>query len=90
MARITGLFDFQMKVEGTDADALVEIMEPGIEFWNVVLYVRGEWANVCAPDVSQNRIECREWDRSKRSCESRIAVRGRYAPVVIWRESSYP
>ena len=46
MARLTGLFDFQMKVEGKGADALVEIMEPGIESWTVVQRVRGEWANV--------------------------------------------
>ena len=90
MARITGLFDFQMKVEGEDADALVEIIEPGIESWKVVQHVRGEWANVCAPGVSQNRIECRGWERSKRSCESRMPVRGQYAPVVIWRETPYP
>ena len=90
MARLTGLFDFQMKVEGKDGEALVEIIEPGIESWKVVQHVRGEWANVCAPGVSQNRIECRGWERSKRSCESRTPVRGQYAPVMIWRERSYP
>ena len=89
MARITGLFDFQMKVEGKDGDALVEIIEPGIESWQLVQHVRGEWANVCAPGVSQNRIECRGWGRSKRGCELRVAVRGQCAPVMIWRERPY-
>jgi hypothetical protein len=86
MARVTGLFDFKMTVEGKNADALVEIIEPGIETWEVVQLVRGEWANVCAPGVSQNRIECRGWERSERSCGSRVPTPGQYAPVVIWRE----
>ena len=83
VARLTGLFDFQMKVQGKKQHALVEIVKPGIESWT--------WYNTCAengeclrPGVSQNSIECQGWN-AVQSCESRIRVRGQYAPVVIWK-----
>ena len=50
MARITGLFDFQMKVEGEDADALVEIMSQELNL--------GRWCNTRAENgrMSARRV----------------------------------
>ncbi len=58
-----GLFMFRMKVNGEERPAAVEIAPPGIASEKVVQVVRGEWANLVVPGVSQNRIECLGYDR---------------------------
>ena len=81
-----GLFTFKMKVRGEALSAIVAISEPGIKSEEVVHAVRGEWANMVVPGVSQNRIECLGWDRideTPEGYEPTKAIGPR--PVTIWR-----
>lgn len=87
MSRVTGLFAFKMKVEGQERPATVEIVAPGLETQHVVHVVRGEWANLIVPGVSQNRIECLGWAPIERAPEGWKPNKpiGPH-PLRIWRE----
>lgn len=86
MNEITGLFAFQMKVNGEARPALAEIVEPGIPHHKVVHVVRGEWANVVFPGISQNRIECLGWNQVEAGPTGwRPAKKTGANPVIIWR-----
>ncbi len=87
MSRVTGLFAFKMKVNGEERTAAVEILAPGIEKRSVVHIVRGEWANLLAPGVSQNRIECLGWAPAERAPEGWKPAKpiGPH-PLLIWRD----
>ena len=86
MSQVTGLFSFQMKVNGEPRPALAEIIRPGIPKEKVVHVVRGEWANVIVPGVSQNRIECRGWEPVGAAPAGwRRAKASGANPVILWR-----
>lgn len=86
MRGITGLFAFQMKVNGAPRPAIAEIIEPGIPLEKVVHAVRGEWANLVVPGVSQNRIECLGWETVAAVPAGWKPVKGMGAnPVIVWR-----
>ncbi len=86
MSEVTGLFSFQMKVNGEARTAIAEIVAPGIAREKVVHVVRGEWANAIVPGVSQNRIECLAWERIPAAPEGWHPGKTQSAnPVVIWR-----
>ena len=91
MNRVTGLFAFKMKVNGEERPAVVEIKAPGIKSEQVVHIVRGEWANLLVPDVSQNRIECLGWNRIDQVPEGLEPCKAIGPnPVVIWRPGPGP
>lgn len=91
MSRITGLFTFKMKVNGKERPAIVEITAPGIPSEKVVHVVRGEWANLVVPGVSQNRIECLGWDRAEATPEGWIPTKAIGPnPVTVWRPADGP
>jgi hypothetical protein len=79
------LFAFKMKVNGEPRPAIVQIASPGLPSEKVVHVVRGEWANLAVPGVSQNRIECLGWDRVEAAPEGwrPVPAIGPY-PVIIW------
>jgi hypothetical protein len=84
--RVTGLFSFKMKVNGEERPAIVEITEPGIKCEQVLHVVRGEWANLVVPGVSQNRIECLGWDRIDNAPEGWEPIKPIGPnPLIIWR-----
>jgi hypothetical protein len=86
VSEVTGLFAFKMKVNGEPRRAVVEIIPPGIASEKVVHVVRGEWANLVAPGVSQNRIECLGWDRAEATPDSWIPTKAIGPnPVIVWR-----
>lgn len=74
-----------MKVQGEEQPALVEIAEPGIPSENVVHVVRGEWANLVLPGISQNRIECLGWERSETQKGFMKTRTQGPDPVIVWR-----
>ncbi len=83
---VTGVFTFKMKVGGEERPAIVEITEPGIKSEQVVHVVRGEWANLVVPGVSQNRIECLGWDRIDKPPEGWVPTKAIGPnPLVIWQ-----
>lgn len=86
MKTVTGLFSFQMKVNGELRPAVVEITAPGIPVQKVLHVVRGEWANSIVPGVSQNRIECLGWERIETAPDGwkQLKAKGAY-PVIVWR-----
>ncbi len=86
MGNVIGLFAFQMKVNGEPRPAVAEIIAPGIPSEKVVHVVRGEWANVVVPGVSQNRIECLGWERVEAAPEGWRPAKAMGAnPVIVWR-----
>ena len=86
MSAVTGLFAFKMKVNGEPRKAVVEITSPGISSEKVVHVVRGEWANLVAPGVSQNRIECLGWDSLEATPVGWKPVKAIGPnPVIVWR-----
>ena len=86
VSQVTGLFAFKMKVNGEPRQAVVEIIAPGISSEKVVHAVRGEWANLIVPGVSQNRIECLGWDRVETAPEGWKPTKPIGPnPVIIWR-----
>lgn len=86
---VTGLFTFQMKVNGEPRPALAQIIEPGLPPEKVVHVVRGEWANLVAPGVSQNRIECLGWEKAEAAPEGWVPVKKTGAnPVIVWRPAA--
>ena len=86
MREVMGLFGFQMKINGEPRLAVAEIVAPGIPREKVVHVVRGEWARVVAPEVSQNRIECLGWEKVETAPEGWRPVKIRSAhPVIVWR-----
>ncbi len=86
MSQVTGLFTFKMKVNGEALPATVEITAPGIASEHVVRVVRGEWAALVVPRVSQNRIECLGYDRIEAAPPDQKPTRaiGPH-PLLIWR-----
>lgn len=83
---MTGLFIFKMRMSGVDQPAIVEISEPGIPSEKVVHVVRGEWANLVAPNVSQNRIECLGWNRTDAVPDGWKPTEAIGPnPVIVWR-----
>jgi hypothetical protein len=89
--RVTGFFAFKMKVNGEAQSAIVEITEPGIPSENVVHVVRGEWASLVVPGVSQNRIECLGWDRTETTPDAwKPTPAIGPNPVIIWRPAKVP
>ena len=88
MNGITGLFSFQMKVNGEARPAIAEIVEPGIAREKVVHVVRGEWANLVVPGVSQNRIECLGWEKVESAPAGwKPAKKTGANPVIVWRSA---
>jgi hypothetical protein len=86
VSRVTGLFAFKMKVNGEPRRAVVQITEPGIPSEKVVHVVRGEWANLIVPGVSQNRIECLGWDRVEATPGGWVPTEAIGPnPVIVWR-----
>ncbi|MGI8891060.1 MAG: hypothetical protein ACR2G0_09810 [Chthoniobacterales bacterium] len=86
MSRVTGLFTFKMKVKGEERPAAVEIKEPGIPSEKVVQIVRGEWARLAVPGVSQNRIECLGWERVESPPPESQPVKAiGPEPIFFWR-----
>lgn len=86
MNRVTGLFAFKMTVNGEAQSAIVEIIEPGIPSESVVHVVRGEWAGLVVPGVSQNRIECLGWTRTETTSDGwKPTPAIGPNPVIIWR-----
>jgi hypothetical protein len=83
---VTGLFAFKMKVNGEGRPAIVEITAPGIPSEKVVHVVRGEWANLVVPGISQNRIECLGWDRVEAPPDGWVATEA-IGPnrMIVWR-----
>ena len=78
-----------MKVAGKELTAIGEIVPPGIPRERVVHTVRVAWANSIFPGVSQNRIECRGWERIERVPSSWEPIASRWSePVVIWRDQA--
>jgi hypothetical protein len=75
-----------MKVGGEERPAIIEITDPGIRPEEVVHVVRGEWANLVVPGVSQNRIECLGWDRIDKAPDDWQSTKpiGPH-PLIIWR-----
>ena len=63
MSLVTGLFAFRMKAQGAEHPLIAEIKEPGIKSEHLVRLIRGEWANLIAPAISQNRVECLGWKK---------------------------
>ncbi len=85
MPQVTGLFTFKMKAGGEERPVTVEIAEPGLPSERVVQLVRGEWANLCAPRLSQNRIECLGWEPASAVPEAMAPVKARGAyPMKFW------
>jgi hypothetical protein len=83
---LTGFFTFKMKVNDEPRQAVIEIRPPGISSEKVVHVVRGEWANLVAPSVSQNRIECLGWNRLDASPNGWKPTKTIGPnPVIIWR-----
>ena len=88
MKCVTGLFSFQMKVNGETRPAIAEIIEPGIAPEKVVHVIRGEWANLVVPGVSQNRIECLGWEKVESAPEGwKPAKKTGANPVIVWRNA---
>ena len=86
MSEVTGLFAFKMKVNGEPRRAVVEITAPGIPSEKVMHVVRGEWANLVVPGVSQNRIECLGWDRVEATPDDWVPTKAIGPnPVIVWR-----
>lgn len=86
MSPVTGLFSFKMKAQGAEHSVIAEIKRPGIEAEHVVRIVRGEWRNLIAPDVSQNRIECLGWNAASEIPAGWRRTKPMSAePVVLWR-----
>ena len=84
--KVTGLFEFKMKVNGENRPAFVEIMPPGLRSEYVGYVARLEWANLVLPGISQNRIECLGRTRVQSAPEGCVAVRAIGPnPVLIWR-----
>ncbi|MEO5717613.1 MAG: hypothetical protein ABIR29_03470 [Chthoniobacterales bacterium] len=86
MHEVTGLFAFQMKVNGESRPAIAEITAPGIPPEKVVHVVRGEWANLVVPGVSQNRIECLGWEKVEAAPAGWRPFKKTGAhPLIVWR-----
>jgi hypothetical protein len=85
VSQVTGLFAFKMKVNGEPHRAVIEIIAPGISSEKVVHAVRGEWATLIVPGVSQNRIECLGWDRAEAAPEGWKAKKAIGPnPIIVW------
>lgn len=91
MSQVTGCFRFKMKVNGTEQLATFEIKPPGLPAEKVVQVVRGEWRNLAAPRVSQNRIECLGYQSIASPVDSSLGVKaiGPY-PVVFYPPAPAP
>jgi hypothetical protein len=89
MNSIVGLVKLRLTVNDATQTAIAEISPPGVPWERVVHSVRIAWANVLAPGVSQNRIECLGWEKIDSPPQGWKRLAGHWSePVIIWVEAA--
>lgn len=88
---LTGFFRLNMRANGEESPAIVQLHPPGLAREQLVRVVRCEWADRLRAGVSQNRIECLGWEPIEAPPADWEAMKGRSAnPVTIWRPVTKP